>query len=304
MASVGLLLNEVGKLVNDTSDVLARGRYLRDGKILPKSKRRKTPFEVDTVHAVSLLLAVLKAGPQLDSAQAVIELWHMPGAGVLSTDPKKPSTPFPDKLTFGQHVARLVDTFAASDTWGKMSFSQVFSRIEVMRSFPSASIVFPNGTIYHFEVPADSFSWQNTLQNAIKTVTFCDVTSVQTLGSLVIHSRQAAARLGVSIPTADAYEAIGLSPPENDDLPVTSQKKTAVFLAGKTAVIKDQAAETAMALASHIEQHDGSPSRDSEQSLLTALGRPAPSRSDRDARSSSDDAGRKSRPARLKAKVV
>ena len=216
MPNLGVLTDTVGMLTGDRRDITIRARYLREKKILSTFAKRTTIPQIETVYAVSLLFAALKAGPQVDSVRAVMELWHLPGYATQFPSHSaevQPPVPFADiNFTFGQFVASFIEQAASSDKIQREWLARSFSTIAVARDIPFAQIMYPDGRIHYFEALQATSVRLNIPKSIIRTATSAGVATIEILGDLVRRSRQDAERLGITIPTEDAYHVLGLLP--------------------------------------------------------------------------------------------
>lgn len=220
MSKVGDLIDTMAGITHDRTDVMIRARNLRAIRVIPHAARRWGGPQIETVHVVSLLLAVLKAGPQVDTAQAVLDLWHLRGwSSTLSTGQESnvQAVGFADSrfLTFGQVVADLMEIGASNDPAERGALPSLFSRISVLRDYSSAQIAYPGGRIDYFQ--RDDYI--PTLESVVSTATSAGPVTIAALSDLVRTSRIEALRLSVTIPTEEAYRALGLLPPGSPGSP-------------------------------------------------------------------------------------
>ena len=212
MSKVKDLIETAARHTHDRTDVMIRVRNLRAQKILPADGRKHTPPQIETVHVVSLMLALLKAGPQVEAAQAVRDLWTLPGYYVAHTSGNINFDA--GVLTFGQCLAFYVELLASEDPAQRASAD--FTHFSASRNFEVAQIVYPDGRTHYFQ----RGGYRPALEGIMSTATSADLETVRDFADLVRHSRAEAKRLGVTIAVEDAYRALGLLPPGGPGSPM------------------------------------------------------------------------------------
>lgn len=222
MARLADLLNTTAKFSGNYTDVLTRAGKLQKAGILPPGSRKRGDPQIENVHENSLLLAVLKAGPQIDAVKAVEELWHMPGVGTLYPDARVNGgfrfAPYGGAAqTFGQYVAWFIEMAASPHPETRAALQDMLATIAVTRDIPHAQINYLGGRVDYFQLDA-KFSSDETLRltGTIATATTAGPVTLAILGDLLRRSRDEAARRNIRIPTEDAYRALGLVPPGGD----------------------------------------------------------------------------------------
>ncbi len=250
LSKVKDLIETAARHTHDRTDVVIRVRNLRAIKALPADGRKHSGPQIETVHVVSLVLALLKAGPQVDAAEAVRDLWTLPG--YITTHPRNEAGVLPvasyftgTYQTFGQFLASFVEVGASSDPDQRASLPSLFSSVNASRDYAFAQIHLPGGHIHYFQ--RDGYN--PALAGVMSTATGTDPATIGDFADLVRHSRVEALRLGTTIPVEDAYRALGLLPPGSPGSPAnvpgidksgfnstTPDTTTAEELAGSSAV--------------------------------------------------------------------
>jgi hypothetical protein len=211
------LVDTLGGATPDPRDVQLRARYCREEELLPKSAKNPAAPQVETVHAVVLLLAVLAAGTQVGAPVAVRKLWSLPGdAGQVG---RQIADVFPGRplKTFGGMLAGFLELMIdghMNPVPGKVIRTGGFREIAVWRDRLFGFIADNQGLRKFYEPDSDAPDPVPSRQ--IDTITTCPEWVLGRLAGLVAQSRMEARRLNVTIPTADTWRALGverLEPP-------------------------------------------------------------------------------------------
>lgn len=211
MARLADLLNTAAGFSGNHTDVLTRSANLQKAGILPPGARKRGTPQIETVHAVSLLLAMLKAGPQIEAAQAAIELWHMPVVG-SRLNPDQAPYALTHPRTFGQIIASFLETGADPDPEVRARLADLFVSAGVTRDLDHAQIDYGDGHTLFFQGSAKQKPGLNHLAGTIATATAAGPVTIGILADLVRRSRDEAARLNVAIPTEEAFRALRFPP--------------------------------------------------------------------------------------------
>jgi len=230
MPNIGSLVDLLGAFTGDPKDVALRARYLREGRLVPRSAKDVRAPQVEGVHAVSMLLGVLKAGPQVEARDQIKQMWrytttlaqthHMTHDG---TEQRNKAYPFENILTFGQMILSFIEQAANLDPEQHLGLSSVVKEVVVWRDRAFAAIKLPGWTQYYegirntYRPPGLVISSRiqnfllpppvsTTIPNAdrIETMTVMPVSVLAKLGEMVRDSRAEAARRGVTIPIDEA----------------------------------------------------------------------------------------------------
>lgn len=206
----------------DAADVRLRARYLREAGLLPNAPKggrpgRKAPPQIETVHAVILLLGCLATGPQMRTPEAVKALWALPmaaQAGILKhhdqTVEQGPAHANKGMgLSFGQVLLSFTGLAASPDQDPKL-FMAAFEQVVVVPSRPQGRIHYPDRAEYFISPGEPSFS---RYRAPVETMTIAPPFIFLELAEIVIESRRQAAQLGIAIPWQEAWRALGFEPP-------------------------------------------------------------------------------------------
>jgi hypothetical protein len=187
------------------SDVRLIARYLREAGMLPKASRQNLP-QIESVHAAILLLANMVGGPQLRVADTVRRLWAMPLAYTEKPGAAVPGTS--DDLTFGQRILQYIEDAADEDR--SKDFAKRFHALNVSQRHPYAAIMHQNGQTEHFIDPNTPPMPKHRAPISAVSIAGPDV--LVELAKPVVSSRAEAGRMGVTIPVAEAWKALGSAP--------------------------------------------------------------------------------------------
>ena len=231
MPNIGQLgENFVKATAAPSADLRIRMRYLREGDLLPPSARKADHPQVETVHAVIVLLAYLVGGPQLGVAERVKALWRLPrrpyqsgksmspfvalSAGNLPLSPRSEGKL--GFLTFGAAVTALVE-MACEPEADIRELQGYYPQIESSHDVGFAVIRTDKGSLEDawYEDPGLRRQWPSPLISAAPSVSMTTMSSAVliVLRDQVRESRRVAKRIGITIPTAEAYKALGYEPP-------------------------------------------------------------------------------------------
>ncbi len=213
-----------------SADLRIRMRYLREGDLLPASARKADHPQVESVHAVIVLLAYLVGGPQLGVAERVKALWRLSRRPYQSGKSRSPfvalsagSLPLSPGwegklglLTFGAALTALVEMACKPDA-DIRELQGFYPQIEASHDVGFAVIRTGEGLLEDawYEDSGLRRQWPSPLISAAPSVSMTTMSSaiLIVLRDQVRESRRMAKKLGVTIPTAEAYKALGYEPP-------------------------------------------------------------------------------------------
>lgn len=180
----------------DPIDMNQRVRYCKAAGILPTKPRgpRSQGYDpqVESVHAVVMLLAATSGGPQTRSPEAVRTLWRLPYA---ETTGKSKSGRRGRPITFGRQLLMMMDNAATPAL--RAGFAESFKVINVAHGTPYASVMYWDGSAEQFSptgAPPPSRG-----RAPISTLALAGPEVFLELGEIVMASRAEAKRLGVNI---------------------------------------------------------------------------------------------------------
>jgi len=278
MPNFGTLLQELGGLTGDFPDAALRGRYLREADIIDRSAKDPNAPQVEEVHAVSMLLAVLANGLQVNAASDTRKLWALKpvglqavGVDLVGNEVRSPPEVYAGAgLTFGQRLAMAIGARTPNMLMStpfppeSSPTDQDVESVTVWQGRAWASIS-RTGFDEYFGDEADftSYGIGRLPADAIATMTSAPAGALRRIARLVEQSRLEAIRRRVKIPTEKTWKALGFVKPEPHllanplvELPVEAsfgaapENEEAVSLAGETASDDDQPATRQAAPAS------------------------------------------------------
>ena len=218
----------------DSADVKLRLRYMREAGILPNAPvgrkgRNKLP-QIEAVHAAAALVACVAHGPQIHAAAIVRERWWAPlwrreiGSGhalaagtALVIDG---ALPLP---CFGEALIDLIEFMAADPSY----VPKPDTGLEMMPGNQSRLRyeAVPGGNPAHTDIFLGASSHPAILLNPSHVVTRTSVPAglLQSLARFVMLCREGARQQGVTIETAEAFEALRF-PPEMPAMPLFPER--------------------------------------------------------------------------------
>jgi len=239
-------------MVDNPSDVVLRGRYLREAQILGRSTKDIDAPQIEVVHVTSIILGVMGCSVQSQAPETARALWGLPATRVRckNIDPDgrtvfHPSVPFKTTVTFGQAVANLIDQAASLDPNKRALFaSNGFENLTLWRERRlSASIDYGDRSEFYGNTPDTSYGHRKPVISNFVTLPRLGVSE---LAELVEQSRAEAAKRGIKIPVEEACKAVGQSISDLQGLPngVTAENETAATPGREAAALSDQPAQT------------------------------------------------------------
>ncbi len=237
----------------DPADVKMRLRYMREGGILPNAPvgrkgRNKLP-QIEAVHAAAALIACVAHGPQIHAPAIVRERWWAPlwrreiGSGhTLSAGTPLVIDDAAIRHCFGEALVDVIEFMVASpdfvpnpDTYLEMRPGN-HSRI----SYEKVQGANPA----HIDIFLGASSHPGLLPNPSHVVTLTLVPGglLRSLAQFVALSREDARQQGVTIETAEAFEALRF-PPEMPAMPLFPERSRRMPESAKDSEPLDTTAE-------------------------------------------------------------
>ena len=226
-ALADLLVPYVGR---DPADTKLRLRYMREERILPNArtgrKARDVLPQIEAVHGAAALVALMIGGPQIHAAAAVRERWWAPlyrrelGPGysagkslALDDDGVRPC--------FGEAVIDAIEFMVANPQFEPGPDTHIGLR-PGNHSYVSYQDV-PGRNPAHTDVFLGGSTGRMPHPLSIVTHTIVPGGLVQRLARFITICRESAAQQGVTIDTAEAYEALRF-PPELPAMPLFPER--------------------------------------------------------------------------------
>jgi len=234
MANFAWLVDELGDITGNRPDANLRLRYLREAGIIGRSAKDRLAPQVEAVQATSALLSNLTVRPQVDAPSDVKKLWRLKLALVqpIYTNHEGSTVQMPAEarsgfFAFGQTVMHLLEEAVSPQELDRARFEQNFKEVMVYRKCETAVILYYDRIEWYY--PTTGLSYQNVGQ--IETKTTATASTVIRLADLVRRSREEATRLNTTIPTDEAWQGLGFTPPLPGPpcAPVTDWSKTDQF---------------------------------------------------------------------------
>jgi hypothetical protein len=213
----------------DATDLRLRARYMREAGLQPAAPKggrpgRKPKPQIEAIHAVILMLGSLAGGPQLRAPEAVRTLWARPLSyqKITRRDPDDGTTeeglysPYQDRkhLTFGGALLILMEEATkAIGPAQKLKFqSSDFAGIAVTQGDLQGQIHYVH-RLEFFTSSSEQHSFAPNRRAPVTIISSVDPVLFLELGEVVAEARREAIRLGITIPTRDAWRALGIEPP-------------------------------------------------------------------------------------------